>query len=475
MISHPVQDYVLSFAKGVEVETPSADRIVVRMPVTYKELILGGLSPGLREAVDMLASTGATEDKLAGIVLEKDSTGILPKLYYLLKIFIEHRILCYSVACNGQRIATLAPASASFSFSPVPVGPEAEYILSRFAYIHRSRNEMVIESPLAHSTITLYEKEAALIAAELAKPKTLVSLRDRMPQLPTDTIVLFLQMLVGSGFACEVKPHTEYQEENEALVQWNFHDLLFHARSRFGRHANPYGGTYRFLHKINPLPAIKPPVAESTIPLYRPDMDALRESDHPFTLVLEERKSIREYSKKPVTANQLGEFLFRAVRVKSIKKNEYQDLSTRPYPGGGAIYELELYLTVHECQGIPSGLYHYCPDRHVLEKISDPTDATDALLKDAGGSAGLEEFPQILITVTARFQRLTWKYESMAYNLILKNVGVLYQTMYLVATAMDLAPCALGGGNSDLFAKAAGLDYYSETSVGEFMLGSKRI
>ena len=63
----------------------------------------------------------------------------------------------------------------------------------------------------------------------------------------------------------------------------------------------------------------------------------------------------------------------------------------------------------------------------------------------------------------------------MAYNVMLKNVGVLYQTLYLVATAMDLAPCALGGGDSDLFARAVGLDYFAETSVGEFLLGSKRI
>jgi len=37
---------------------------------------------------------------------------------------------------------------------------------------------------------------------------------------------------------------------------------------------------------------------------------------------------------------------------------------------------------------------------------------------------------------------------------------------------MGLAPCALGSGNSELFARLAGLDYESETSVGEFMLGS---
>ncbi len=53
-------------------------------------------------------------------------------------------------------------------------------------------------------------------------------------------------------------------------------------------------------------------------------------------------------------------------------------------------------------------------------------------------------------------------------------VGVLFQTMYLPAAVMRLAPCALGGGDADLFARAAGTDYRAETSVGEFLLGSRR-
>jgi SagB-type dehydrogenase family enzyme len=80
-----------------------------------------------------------------------------------------------------------------------------------------------------------------------------------------------------------------------------------------------------------------------------------------------------------------------------------------------------------------------------------------------------------LITLAARFQRVSWKYQSIAYALILKNVGVIYSTMYLVATAMDLAPCALGTGDSDYFTKLSGTDYLQETSVGEFILGSKPI
>jgi len=95
------------------------------------------------------------------------------------------------------------------------------------------------------------------------------------------------------------------------------------------------------------------------------------------------------------------------------------------------------------------------------------------LLDDACGSAGLNTPPDVLITLAARFQRMAWKYQAMAYAVTLKNVGALYQQMYLVATAMHLAPCGLGGGDSDQFAEAAGLDYYAETSVGEFLLSSR--
>jgi SagB-type dehydrogenase family enzyme len=84
-----------------------------------------------------------------------------------------------------------------------------------------------------------------------------------------------------------------------------------------------------------------------------------------------------------------------------------------------------------------------------------------------------EKPPQVLLIIAARFQRMQQKYQSVTYSVTLKNVGALYQTMYLVGTAMGLAPCGLGGGNSDLFTKAAGIDYLEETSVGEFMLGTR--
>jgi SagB-type dehydrogenase family enzyme len=79
--------------------------------------------------------------------------------------------------------------------------------------------------------------------------------------------------------------------------------------------------------------------------------------------------------------------------------------------------------------------------------------------------------PQILITIAARFARMSWKYSSIAYSLILKDVGVLTQTLYLMATDMGLGGCALGIANVDLFAKMTGIAFYVEGPVGQFVLG----
>jgi oxazoline/thiazoline dehydrogenase len=75
--------------------------------------------------------------------------------------------------------------------------------------------------------------------------------------------------------------------------------------------------------------------------------------------------------------------------------------------------------------------------------------------------------------MAARFARLSWKYEGIAYGTTLKNTGVLYEAMYLAATAMGLAPCGIGGGESAVFSEAIGVNPMIESSVGEFMLGTR--
>ena len=87
---------------------------------------------------------------------------------------------------------------------------------------------------------------------------------------------------------------------------------------------------------------------------------------------------------------------------------------------------------------------------------------------------GAPAAPQVLITIAARFGRVSWKYSSVAYSLILKDVGVLLQTLYLMATDMGLGGCAIGTNNIDLFARMTGIEFHIEGPVGQFALGRGR-
>jgi SagB-type dehydrogenase family enzyme len=145
--------------------------------------------------------------------------------------------------------------------------------------------------------------------------------------------------------------------------------------------------------------------------------------------------------------------------------------AVRPYPSAGASYELELYLAVDKCEGLARGFYHYDAGGHALVSIGARTQQLEALLTAAKFAMDAPAAPQILITIAARFGRISWKYSSIAYALILKDVGVLTQTFYMMAADMGLGGCAIGSTNIELFAKMTGLKFHVEGPVGQFALG----
>ena len=208
--------------------------------------------------------------------------------------------------------------------------------------------------------------------------------------------------------------------------------------------------------------------------------DAAEAAISPFAKLLRERHSTRDFDDQhPITLAELSRFLDLTARVQSKwqSKPEFDDggpdieFTTRPYPSAGSAYELELYLAVANCEGLARGFYHYDAGEHALVPIDGRTHELDAQLTAAEFAMGASATPQILITIAARFGRISWKYSSIAYSLILKDVGVLLQTFYLMATDMGLGGCAIGTTNIDLFARMTGQEFHAEGPVGQFALG----
>lgn len=471
--------FLLTWRHGVSTSTGEDGTYLVRGPggqVTFQRL-----APQVLSAFERLDPPGEDEDQLVATVAEPDH---LAHWYYYLDRLTRRGLLCHTAHDGGTPLATLVATSPSFTPLPARLVPDRHYVLSRFAYLRRDGGTPILESPLAHARVVLNDCRVAALIAGLSGPCMAESL-GRAVGLSEVTASCVLTLLLRTGMVLEVGPDGACAEEGDAALQtWAFHDLLFHARSRRGRTDAPYGGTYRFVDRLPAPPALRPAPSGEAYPLFRPDLAHLERYDRPLTWVQERRRSIRAFdAARPIAARQLGEFLFRAARVADRRDAEVptargpirMEMTTRPYPAGGSLYEQELYVAVNACEGLAAGLYYYDPAEHRLIRVRAKTPAVEGLLQEAGESTAIpSEELQILFVLAARVPRVAWKYESIAYALVLKHVGVMYEVMYLVATAMGLAPCAVGGGDTELFARAAGVDYAAETSVGEFLLGSRR-
>lgn len=460
-----IETLQVSFRSRVSVREVDKDGMVLELKKSRLHLL--NLSPGLKAALKLLVSPAASESGLYDVTeqIDRDFMSCCRLIYYLLVLrrsgFLEDSLK------SGNRLLATIQYLDDGRFLPVSVPTHCQLVLSRFAYLRKWGDEAVLESPLCQTRIVVREAECFNAIFCLISPRTSQELFAGKRALLRGQMRTFVDLLYALSFVREA----EEEQESQSSC-WEFHDLLLHTKARVWRYSH-IGSTFRFGLKSRPAPALKPPMSTQSVKLYRPDIESLVLNDRPFTEVLERRKSLRGDSGRAISADQVGEFLYRVARVRSSKFVAGSEgevcLTERPYPNAGACYELEIYLLIERCDGIPRGLYHYRPDSHELSGIRAGATYLEQIVQDvktaAPGSA-----PQVILILSARFARVFWQYEGIGYSLILKNVGVLFQTMYLVATAMGLMPCAVGAGNSGLFARVTGIDGLAEASVGEFIL-----
>jgi SagB-type dehydrogenase family enzyme len=466
----------VALADGVALT--GADHGSIEVELRHRRNRLSGLDEYTCTALLSLSRSGrASWEDLAA-----PGSGSSPPDHRLLTLAIkrlaERGYASLHCVVDGEELlsAEVCSALAVLDFSAEPAA--GRMMLSRFACLRRCGPDLVVEAALAFTRIRILAPPAAQLLPLLSQGCTLKEAVEALPDWDPDKIEQCLRFFLCCGAIAVTGPDgTLPEDEIPELRQREFHDVLLHTHSRSGLTRERLGGTYRFLGAIAPTPAFRRSWSDRRIALPEPDLENLARKDLPLTQVMETRRSIRVYGDEPITGEQLGEFLYRVARSRAIRpaaSGRPYETTNRPYPSGGATYDLELYLAIRACRGLAPGLYHYEPDRHALAQVCEDGSLVTHMLATARRSSGAPFPPHVLIVLASRFSRLSWKYQGIAYATVLKNVGVLYEAMYLAATAMGLAPCALGGGDSAAFAKATGLHPMAESSVGEFMLGTRR-
>jgi SagB-type dehydrogenase family enzyme len=432
----------------------------------------GRLTAAERDVLHRLAESGSATESLLAIARGAGGDAGVAQAGSLLHRLRAGGWLHITVTTDGHPAYTIRPHRRPGRAEPAD--RQADLVLSRFAVMHRDGADLLLESPRSWCSIAVHDPGVMSALAAFTRP--------RAPAEPGSLPAPLAQRLLSDlTWATMIVAAPGEEDTAFELRQWSPHELWFHMRSR--AEAAPdghFGRTGWAIGLFEPLPARRACFSGRSVELPRPDIDALRRHDVTLTSVLEDRRSARQHDdERPITLEQIGEFLYRAAGVRDLLGGDGAEIVTGPNPSGGALDELEFYLAVRLATGLEPGLYRYDRFGHRLERVTGPTRAvrrlTEAAQRATGGSPMSAQTypPQLVVLLAARFGRIGWSYEALAYSLILKHVGVTYQTMYCVATAMGLAPCALGAGDPAVFAEATGLDPFTEGTVGEFILGSR--
>ena len=179
---------------------------------------------------------------------------------------------------------------------------------------------------------------------------------------------------------------------------------------------------------------------------------------------LEQRRSLREYADRAMTAEELAWVIRAATGITSTQ-------GYRAAPSAGALYPVETYVAVNRVEGIDPGVYHVDVRAQALEPVRRGSAAGDLMVAGLG-QGFLREAPVVLV-LTGVFQRSRWKYRARHYRYVCWEGGHVAQNVYLAAEAAGLGACMVGAFLDGMVNDLVRVDGRNEAALGLVALGPR--
>jgi SagB-type dehydrogenase family enzyme len=166
-------------------------------------------------------------------------------------------------------------------------------------------------------------------------------------------------------------------------------------------------------------------------------------TEHAFFDVLRARGSRRDFGDAPLSVERLFGLLAWSVgqRGETIAY-DYRGAPTRFVPSAGGLNTVDAYVVAGRVDGLAPGAYYY-DYRRGLVPVSDAV-AVPTLAASNPGQEWVQRAGALVVFV-ANMDRASRKYGVMAAKLAMFDVGVTAGHMELVAAALELRSCLLGG------------------------------
>lgn len=465
----PEQDRIVVVTKWAEFSIDHAGDIVRS---SLRRMSLGPISLD-----NVLADGMPTDQELAeGLGQHTGERPEWAELRQVLDLLSGSVVRSLGLGDGDTPLLSAVPVARSAALRVTDVESDRPVRLSRFAAIRSAGSGLLVESPLAKYHVELLRHVAAQVVTALSRASTISEVAARLG-IQQEIVAGIVRYLVGTGIVVAADQQARFAEDSDpVLLQWTHHELLFHSRSWMGRYGGQSGAVFPLADRLPSPDLVKPIRSGTRLALHRPDVDQLATADPSLTYVLEHAKLCDDLSDRQLSAEQVGELLFRAARIRSVASGSTgtdvrYDISDRPYISIFGLYELELYVSAHRCADMPRATYHYEPGLHELTLVNDSQPELDDLLDGARVAARMSSNPPLLITLTARVARTSWMYDGIGYSLALTHVGALQQTLCLVANAMGLAACVPAIDPGDATNNALRLEWPAEVGIGELLVG----
>ena len=182
--------------------------------------------------------------------------------------------------------------------------------------------------------------------------------------------------------------------------------------------------------------------------------------------VLKKRKSIRNFSEKPVTKVQLSYLLWASTGI----QREEHGFNYRTAPSAGALYPIETYLIVNRVKEIPKGIYHYSIKDHTLEELKKGDFGIE--ISHAALEQEMCKYASVVIIWTAIFNRSKWKYGERAYRYIYLDAGHIAENLALSSTSLGLGSCQIAALFDDEINELLGVNGIEESVIYMSVVGN---
>lgn len=174
---------------------------------------------------------------------------------------------------------------------------------------------------------------------------------------------------------------------------------------------------------------------------------------------IKKRRSVRNYSGKPVTMSQLSQLVFSAQGTTG--KMYGQPLRTTP--SAGALYPFEIYVIANNVDTLDQGIYHYGVLNHTLELVESGDFRKE--ITSAGLKQEMLGDSDVVFVLSAIFDRTRHKYGERGFRYVYIEAGHISQNIYLQAVSLGLGSVSVGAFLDNEVNQLIGVDGQKEAVI----------